>query len=254
MIPMASWNDKAYEALERAYFVVEAIGLPLAVAAWLTVFVGAVAMSLVLRRTGAMQDRWGPAAAVGAVSLCAHLLDYAVTMHMSPTLGADGNPIWRIAIDHFGLPIAKLYGLTGKILLAVLASEFFALYLIQRVELFPDRAEGFRSFWRGFGSARAGRSRVQWRNLVNFFGFSFALLGPFLFYVALLNVLIESPIYLRLPAMPLVLALYLGVIVVAYFFTTYRAYARRASPHPPAWAARLRACATRPDSRDGESA
>ncbi len=71
---------------------------------------------------------------------------------------------------------------------------------------------------------------MQWRNLVNFFGFSFALLGPFFFYVALLNGLIESPIYLRFPAMPLVLALYLGGVVVAYFSTTYCAYARRASP------------------------
>ncbi|MCH7643898.1 MAG: hypothetical protein IH974_03610 [Myxococcales bacterium] len=227
---MASWNDKAYEALERAYCVVEAMGLPLAVVAWLTVFASAIAMSLVLRRTGAMRGHWGPAAAVGTVSLCAHLLDYAVTLRMSPTLGAEGNPIWRIAIDHFGLPIAKVYGLTGKILLAVLAFEFFALYLIQRAQLFPDHAEGFQSFWRGFGSARAGHSLVRWRNLVNFFGFSFALLGPFFFYVALLNGLIESPIYLRLPAMPLVLALYLGVIVIAYFSTTYRAYARGASP------------------------
>jgi hypothetical protein len=227
---VASWNDNAYEALERAYRVAEAMGLPLAVVAWLIVFAGAIAMSLVLRRTGAMQRHWGPAAAVGSVSLCAHLADYAVTLRMSPTLGAEGNPIWRIAIDHFGLPIAKVYGLTGKILLAVLAFEFFALYLTQRVELFPDRAEGFRSFWRGFGSAHAGHSLVRWRNLVNFFGFSFALLGPFFFYVALLNCLIESPIYLRLPAMPLVLALYLGVIVVAYFSTTYRAYVRPVSP------------------------
>ena len=172
---------------------------------------------------------WVPAAAVGTVSLCAHLLDYAVTLRMSPTLGAEGNPIWRIAIDHFGLPIAKVYGLTGKILLAVLAFEFFALYLIQRAQLFPDHAEGSQSFWRGFGSADSGHSLVRWRNLVNFFGFSFALLGPFFFYVAFMNGLIESSIYLRLPAMPLVLALYLGVIVVAYFFTTYRAYARRAS-------------------------
>lgn len=227
---MTSWNDKAYEALEGAYRVVEAMGLPLAVLAWLTVFAGAVAMGLVLRRAGGMEGHWGQAAAVGSVSLCAHLLDYAVTLRMSPTLGAEGNPIWRIAIDHFGLPIAKVYGLTGKILLAVLAFEFFALYLAQRAELFPDRAEGFRSFWRGFGSARAEHSLVRWRNLVNFFGFSFALLGPFFFYVALLNGLIESPIYLRLPAMPLVLALYLGAIVIAYFSTTYRAYARGASP------------------------
>lgn len=229
---MASWNEKAYEALERAYFVVEAMGLPLAVGAWLTVFAGAVAMGLVLRRTRAMRGHWGPAAAVGSLSLCAHVLDYVVTLRMSPTLGAEGNPIWRIAIDHFGLPIAKVYGLTGKILLAVLAFELFALYRIQRAQLFPEHAEGFRSFWQGFGPAGSRHSLVRWRNLVNFFGFSFAWLGPFFFYVALLNGLIESPVYLRFPAMPLVLALYLAVIVVAYFSTTYRAYARRASPRP----------------------
>lgn len=221
---MANWNDDAYGALEQVYSAVEAIGLPLAVTAWLAVLFAAVAMGVVLRRSGALRGHLWPALAVGAVTLVAHLLDYAVTLRMSPTLGAEANPIWRIAIDHFGLPIAKVYGLTGKILLAVLGFELFAFYRIQRASLFPLRAEGFRSFWKGFGSTDVEWLGVRWRRLVNLFAFAFAALGPMFFYVALLNSLIDSPIYLRLPAMPFVLALYLSAVVGAYLFETYRAY------------------------------
>ena len=71
---------------------------------------------------------------------------------------------------------------------------------------------------------------MRWENLVNFFGFAFALLGPFFFYVALLNALIENPVYLKLPAMPLVLGLYLVTIAVAYFTVTYGAFVRRGGP------------------------
>ncbi len=225
---MERWNDSVYGALEGAYACVEALWLPLAVVAWLTIFAGALAMAVVLSRSGSLKGHWGPAAWVGIASLAAHLLDYAVTLRMSPTLGAEGNPIWRIAIEHFGLGPGKLYGLTGKVLLSILSFELFCLYRIQRAQLFPERADGFRSFWRRLGDASGRRARVHWPNLVNFFAFSFALLGPFFFYVALLNSLVESALYLRLPAMPLVLALYLGGIVVAYFVTTYHAW--RASP------------------------
>ena len=47
---MQTWNDTVYRALDGAYVRVEALGLPLAVAAWLTVFGGALAMALVRRR------------------------------------------------------------------------------------------------------------------------------------------------------------------------------------------------------------
>ena len=221
---MGEWNDTLYRALEAVYSRVEVLGLPLAVAAWLTVFVGALTMAQVLRRSGSLRGHWGPAALVGLASLAAHLLDYAVTLRMSPTLGAEGNPIWRIAIEHLGLGLAKLYGLTGKLLLSILSFELFCFYRIQRARLFPEQADSFRSFWRRLGDASGRRVRVHWPNLANFFAFSFALLGPFFFYVALLNSLIDSALYLRLPAMPLVLALYLATIVAAYFVTTYRAW------------------------------
>jgi hypothetical protein len=213
-----------YRVLEGAYARVETLGLPLAVGAWLTVFGGALAMLLVLRRSGSLRGHWGPAALVGIAALAAHLLDYAVTLRISPTLGAEGNPIWRIAIEHFGLGWAKLYGLTGKLLLSILSFELFCFYRIQRARLFPERADGFRSFWRGLGVVSGKRARVHWPNLLNFFAFTFALLGPFFFYVALLNSLVDSALYLRFPAMPLVLVLYLTTIVVAYFVTTYHAW------------------------------
>ena len=223
---MGFWNERTYELLDGAYRLVEPLGLPLAIAAWLAVFGGALALGVGLRRSASMSGRWIPALAVGGASLAAHLLDYGITLRVSPTLALEANPIWRIAIDAFGVPLAKVYGLTGKILLAVLSFELFACYLIHREQLYPARADGFFAFWRSFGSvARSGTPR-RWEGVANFFAFSFALLGPFFFYVALLNSLVNDAFYTRLPSMPLVLLLYLAGVTAAYFGTTYRAYAR----------------------------
>ena len=221
---MKNLNEQAYEVLEWAFEVVEQMGLPIAALAWLTVFVSSVAMVYVLKRSGSIRGVWVPSVAVGVASLVAHLLDYAVTLHITPTLSLEANPIWRIVIDEFTLSIAKFYGLSGKVLLSILSFELYAFYLIQRVELFPERASGFLSFWKGYGSRDPNRHSPTWSNSANFFAFAFALLGPFFFYVALLNSLIDNPIYLIFPALPIALSLYLVVVVLFYFVSTYRAY------------------------------
>jgi hypothetical protein len=221
---MKNLNEQAYELLGWAFGVVEQVGLPIAILAWLTVFVSSVAMIFVLRRSGSIRGVWVPSAAVGIASLVAHLLDYAVTLHITPTLSLEANPIWRIVIDEFDLATAKFYGLSGKVLLAILSFELYAFYLIQRVELFPEHASGFLSFWKGYGSRNRKRHRVSWSNSVNFFAFAFSLLGPFFFYVALLNSLIDNPNYLFFPALPIALSSYLVLVVLLYFVSTYRAY------------------------------
>lgn len=234
MLPgMDSLNGVFHALLDRAYELMQPFGAPIAVAAWLSVFGGAIVMIPVLRRY-ALRDVWRPALLLGCLSLLAQISDYVVTLHVSPDLAIEANPVWRIVIDQWGLEIAKLYGLSGKILLSVLSFELFSYYLAQRRELYPPSARGFREFWRGFGFHLAPGRMVNWRRLASFFAFSFALLGPFYLYVALLNSLVDSSLYYRFPAMPLVLAWYLAVVTLAYFVLTYRAFVKSASSAPRA--------------------
>ncbi len=219
------WNEAAYAALEVAFAFVERLGRPLAILAWATVFFGAAGMAGVLRRHS-LRACLLPSLGVGALALFAHSLDYWVTLRMSPTLAMEANPIWRIVIDAFGLRLALAYGLSGKLLLSVLSFECFAYYLVQRERLYPTGAGGLRSFWHGYGRRSDTYEPVCWANLVNFFCFGFALLSPFVAYVALLNSLVNHPAYLRLPSMPTVLVVYLGAIAVGYPLVTYRAFRR----------------------------
>lgn len=213
-----------YDLLEAAFVLVERLGLPLAVAAWVTVFGGAIAMALVLRRRD-MARCWVPAAVVGGLGLVAHLLDYFVTLRITPDLSMEANPIWRIAVHHFGLTIAKAYGLTGKLLVSVLSFELFAFYLSQRRELFPDRADGFADFVRRFGKAGA-RGKVA--NIASFFSFSFALFGPYFFYITFMNASGEDEaLYARLPSPPVAIAAWLVLVGAAYFVESYRAFRAR---------------------------
>ncbi len=219
------WDEAAYSALELAFACAERLGLPLAILAWGSVFFGAVGMAGVLRRHS-LRPFLLPSLGVGALALFAHSLDYWVTLRMSPTLAMEANPIWRIVIDSFGLRLALAYGLSGKLLLSVLSFEFFAYYLVQRERLYPAGVGGLRSFWGSYGRTGNGYQAVRGVNLVNFFCFAFALQSPFVAYVALLNSLVNQPLYLRLPSMPTALVLYLGALAASYPLVTYRAFRR----------------------------
>ena len=219
------WDEAAYTALELAFACAERLGLPLAILAWVCVFFGAVGMAGVLSRHS-LRPFLLPSLGVGALALFAHSLDYWVTLRMSPTLAMEANPIWRIVIDSFGLRLALAYGLSGKLLLSVLSFEFFAYYLVQRERLYPAGVGGLRSFWGSYGRTGNGYQAVRGANLVNFFCFGFALLSPFVVYVALLNSLVNHPAYLRLPSMPTALVLYLGALAASYPLVTYRAFRR----------------------------
>jgi hypothetical protein len=184
------WAD---DALDFAFAATERLGTPLAVAAWVSVFAGAVAMGFVLR---GRRLRWAPALAVGGLALAAHLLDYFVTLHITPGLQLEANPLWRSAIRAFGLPFAKAYALSGKVLLSVLSFQLFAWY-----QLTPPPPVV---------------SRVSWKRIARLFAGSFALFGPYFFYITLYNWLgfVESPWYERLPSPPLAIAVYFAGVLV----------------------------------------
>ena len=205
------------------FSLVEKLGPAISIFALASVLFAAVAMGILLSRFS-LRKVWVSSLIVGAISLAAHLFDYYVTLKLSPNLAQEANPIWRIVVDNFGIDIAKAYGLSGKILLAVLSFEFFSYYLIQRTSLFPQQKGSFLSFWREFGVSHKERSPVRWVNLVNFFSFNFALIGPFMFYIVLLNIASPYPWYYRLPSMPVMLFLYLIILVIAYLVTTHRAF------------------------------
>jgi len=222
---MESWNTAAWEILERVSALIEPVALPLAVAGWFAGVAACIGMALPLRGR-LTREVWVPSLAVAVLSLAAHMADYLVTLRVSPTLAMEGNPLWRAVIDRFGLDLARVYGLSGKVMLSALAFECFAFYLVQRRRLFPETGLGFLAFWRRFGGT--GRP-VRFANLVSFLTFSFALLGPVCFYVAVLNLLVDHPVYFRLPSLPVALCLYILGLTALYLWQTWRAY-RRSRP------------------------
>lgn len=209
----------SYDALDWVYGLVGRFGLPLAIAAWLTVAGCTAGMLRVLRRYD-LRPHWIPGAIFGVIALTAHVSDTAITLHVSPDLAVEANPLWRAIVDTFGLRFAIVYGISGKILLSVLCLQAYLFYAPQRRELYPADAAGFRDFWRKFGNGE----RV--RRLLNVFAYLFAFIAPFTFYIVLLNALIESPWWDRLPPMPLALAAYLVGLVASYFWFTWQDYLR----------------------------
>ena len=210
-----------HRLLERAFDYFEAFGWPLASAAWLAVFGSAVAMAVVLRRRDT-RGCWLKASVVGAIALGAHLLDYVVTLRITPDLAMEGNPIWRIVIDGAGVTIAKAYGLTGKILLAILSAQAFAWYLSQRHTLWPKSASGFLDFIKQLGAEAPPFANVQ-----SFFAFSFALFGPYFFYITFMNLSgDDASLYHALPSPPVAIVGYFSAVIAGYFVVQWRAFRR----------------------------
>ena len=213
----------ADELLEASFALVARLGVPLAVAAWLTVFGGALAMGAILRSVDT-RGAWPMSIAVGLTGLAAHLLDYFVTLSITPDLSMEANPIWRLVIDNFGLSVALGYGLTGKLLLSLLSAQLFAWHLSHRASLFPPRASGVGDFVKqlGKGAPRMG-------NIRSFFSFAFALFGPYFFYITFMNVMgtSQSDWYERLPSPPVAILGYFVLVTAAYFGTMWRAFRSR---------------------------
>jgi hypothetical protein len=76
-------------------------------------------------------------------------------------------------------------------------------------------------FFRNFGKHKHDKKRPSLENMINFFSFLFAFIGHFCFYIAMLNSLANSDVYLLLPSMPVMLMAYLVILTFAYLFGNY---------------------------------
>lgn len=212
----------AEQKLLELLAAIEHVGVWLSVCAWFSVAVGAVAMVHVLRHER-RRGIWRAAAIVGAVALVANLADYFVTLSVTPDLSLEANPLGRNVLEHYGLRAAKWYGLTGKILVSILAGQMFAFYLANRDRLFPAQARSFAEFLFRMGN----RSKTICARFVAFFTafcFFFAGVQLFYFYVAYLNWLVHSEVRSRLLSAPVALFVLLISLAVAFVAVTYRGY------------------------------
>ena len=211
------------DALVKLLHWIQTWGVWLSWLAWATVFFGALAM---WRATRAVRGRgvWTAAFVVTALAMVAHLADYVITLRQSPDLALELNPLWRNIVERYGIGVAKWYGLTGKLLVSVLAGQMTAFYLGNRGRLFA-RAAGLGSL--GFLAHMGERSRT-WRDraaaLFTIFAFFFAGLTFFYFYIAYQNSLTDPAALDRLPSTPMAVLIYVVVLCAAFLVLTYRAY------------------------------
>jgi hypothetical protein len=213
----------AEDSLFRLLALVERLGVWLAVVAWLTIALGAAAMAYILRNETV--TIWRRASLVGILALTANLADYFVTLRRNPDLTLEANPLWRNVVDHFGLRIAKWYGLTGKVFVSVLAAQMFAFYLSQRETIYPAEARSLLHFLMQMGS-RARTFRERLLGLLTIFAFFFAWMNVFYFYVAYTNSLDNLDVLERFPSVPFSILILVATLAIAFSLTTYRAFRR----------------------------
>jgi hypothetical protein len=210
------------ELLFRSLDLLQRLGVWLSVVAWLTVAFGAAAMAYVLRK-GNKPAVWRSASVFGILALSANLADYFVTLHRSPDLRWEANPLWRNVVDRFGLTTAKWYGMTGKIFVSVLAAQMVAFYLINRKLLFPVQPCSPLEFLARMGS-RARTLRERLLGLFTIFAFFFAGINLFYFYIAYLNWVDDPEGFAFLPSVPVSLLLLVSTLAALFAVLTYRAF------------------------------
>lgn len=214
----------AEQALFRLMALVQRLGVGLSWLAWVTVAAGALLMAWMLRRER-RRAVWAPAIAMGLVALAANLADYFVTLYRSPDLALEANPLWRLVVDRYGIVVARWYGLTGKVLVSIIAAEMAAYYLAHRHRLFPDKAGSLRQFVLHLGS-RARTRGERLTALFTVFAFFFAGLNLLYFYIAYTNWL-QDPDWLdRLPSAPVAVVLFVAGLTLAFAVLTWRAFQR----------------------------
>ena len=211
------------DLLFRLLALLERLGVWLSVVAWLAIVLSVATMAYVLRNERG--TIWARASIVGVLALAANLADYFVTLRRSPDLTFEANPLWCNVVDHFGLRIAKWYGLTGKVFVSVLAAQMFALYLSQRETIYPEEARSLLHFLMRMGS-RARNFRERLLGLFTIFAFFFAWVNVFYFYIAYANSLVNPDVLERLPSVPVSILILVGTLAIAFSLTTYWAFRR----------------------------
>ncbi len=202
--------------------LLERLGVWPSLLAWLTVAGGVVGLAVLLRRERRLAV-WVAASIVGLSAALANLVDYRVTLALSPDLSLEANPLWRNVIDTFGLRIAKAYGLSGKILISILAGQMFAFYLSNIARLFPRQAASLVEFLRRLGD-RSENRRERLLALFTMFSFFFAGIQTLYFYISYLNWLDNPDLAERLPSAPLAALLLIVLLAVLFGVVTYRAF------------------------------
>ena len=209
------------DSLFRLLALLERLGFWLAVVAWLAIALGVAAMAYVLRNERV--SIWRRASLVGILALAANLADYFVTLRHSPDLFLEANPLWRNIVDHFGLRMAKWYGLTGKVFVSVLAAQMFAFYLGHRETIYPPHARSLLQFLMRMGS-RARTFRERLLGLFTIFAFFFAWVNVFYFYIAFTNSLNNPDMLEKLPSVPVSILTLIAMLAIAFSLTTYHAF------------------------------
>jgi hypothetical protein len=213
------------DLLIRVLAWVESWGVWLSWLAWASVFFGALAM---LRATRGVRGArtWTAALVISLLGVVAHLADYWITLQRSPDLALELNPLWRNVVTHYGLGAAKWYGLTGKLLVSLLAGQMAAFYLGNRARLAPHAPGlGPLAFVRHMGErSRTARDRAA--ALFTVFAFFFAGLTFFYFYIAYQNSITDPATLDRLPSTPVAVLLYVLLLCAAFVAMTWRAYAK----------------------------
>jgi hypothetical protein len=164
---------------------------------------------------------WRAGAVFGVVALAANLSDFLVTMHLSPDLTLEANPIWNTIIRIAGLEFAILFGFTGKILLSIIAAQCMMFYAANVHVLFPRRPQPFIKFLQHLGETNQDlRKRLKAFAVV--FAFYFAAMNLFCFYIAYANSLVNDlPAISRLPALPAVVCISLALATIAFAAVTF---------------------------------
>jgi len=212
--------------------IVEQLGVGLPLLAWVSVVFAVGAMSFALRHERRVAV-YTAGAGVAVLALAAHLADYLVTLHRSPDLALASNVLWRATVDGFGLEAAKVYGLSGRILISILAGQMFAFYLSNARRLYPRRARSFLEFALRLGN-RAGTARQRGLAVLTWSAFLFAGMQAQCFYVALFNAVDDPARAGRMPSVPAVtvaLLLLLSAACLTLTYATFRARPRLRAPY-----------------------
>ena len=212
------------EQLFQILSLVQRLGVGLPLVAWVTIAGGVAGMAYVLRKH--LRDSVGRGAAIfGVLAMAANLADYYATLYRNPDLTWEANPLWRNVIDRFGLTVALWYGLTGKLLVSVLAGQLFGFYLTNRERLFPLQARSLGNFVAHIGScARTSRDRLL--AAFTLFAFFFAGINLLYFYIAYVNWVDDPELLNLLPSAPVAIMLVLIVLTITFIGDLYWCFRR----------------------------
>ena len=213
------------QALLDTMGAVEQFGVAPALLAWAVSVFAVVAMTFALRDERRIAVHLAGVGA-GGIALAANLLDYFVTLAHSPGLGLEANPLYNGMVTSYGIETAKVYALSGKIMVSILAAQMFAFYLSNIERLYPKRARTIMEFAFAMGD-RARNTRERWVALFTLFAYLFAGIQPLYFYIAFLNGIQDPARLAGFPSVTTAIAVTIVIVYASFLLLTYGAYRAR---------------------------